>query len=78
MSVPVGRCSNKNWSARKIESLVWAELERFPSDRDLIISKIEKQRQDAGQLGVFKAELERVERQIKATDREQHRYYSGH
>ncbi|MDO8567144.1 MAG: hypothetical protein Q7R57_00340, partial [Dehalococcoidales bacterium] len=38
----------------------------------LIISELEKQRQDAGQLGVFEAELERVERQVKALDREQH------
>ncbi len=52
--------------------MVWAELERYLSDRDLIISELEKQRQDAGQLGVFEAELERVERQLKAADREQH------
>ncbi len=53
--------------------MVWAELERYLSDRDLIVSEIEKQRQDAGQVGVFEAELERVERQLKAADREQHR-----
>jgi uncharacterized phage infection (PIP) family protein YhgE len=42
------------------------------SNHDLINSELEKQRQDAGQLGVFEAELERVERQFKAVDREQH------
>ncbi len=72
MSAPVERCNNKSWSADKLEAMVWAELERYLSDRDLIISELEKQRQDAGQLGVFEAELERVERQLKAVDREQH------
>ncbi len=72
MYAPLERCHNKGWSANKLEGMVWAELERYLSDRDLIISELEKQRQDAGQLGVFKAELERVERQLKAVGREQH------
>ena len=58
MSAPVERCHNKSWSANKLEGMVWAELERYLSDRDLIISELEKQRQDASQLGVFEAELE--------------------
>ncbi|MFC1995018.1 recombinase family protein [Chloroflexota bacterium] len=72
MYAPLERCHNKQWSAKKIEGMVWAELERYLSNRDLIISEIEKQRQDAGQLGVFEVELECVERQLKAADREQH------
>lgn len=52
--------------------MVWTELERYLSDRDLIKNELEKQRQDAGQLNVFEAELERIERQFKAIDREQH------
>ena len=42
------------------------------SNRDLIISELEKQRQDADQLGVFEAELDGVDRQLKSVDREQH------
>ena len=52
--------------------MAWAELECYLSNRDLIISELEKQRQDAGQLGVFEAERDRLERQLKAADREQH------
>ena len=58
--------------ADKLEDMVWAELERYLSNRDLIISELENQRHEAGQVSVFEAELERVERQLKATDREQH------
>ena len=72
MNSPIERCHNKNWIADKLEGLVWGELERYLSDRDLIKNELEKQRQDAGQLNVFDAELGRVERQLKALDREQH------
>ncbi len=72
INAPVDRCHNKQWSAKKLEGMVWEALERYLSDRDLIISELEKQRQDAGQLSVFEAELERVERQLKAAEREQH------
>ncbi|MFC1957328.1 hypothetical protein ACFLX0_00715 [Chloroflexota bacterium] len=52
--------------------MVWNELVRYLSDRDLIFNELEAQRQDAGQLSVFETILERVERQLKAVDREQH------
>jgi len=69
---PVERCCNKGWSANKLEVMVWAKLEEYLSNSDLIVSELGKQRQDANQLGVFEAELEQVERQLKAVDREQH------
>ena len=69
---PVEQCQNKGWKAEKLETLVWDELERYLSNRELIFSELEKQRQDAGQLKVFEAELERIERQLKAVNREQH------
>jgi len=73
ISSSVELCRNKGWSANKLESMVWAELQSYLSDRDLIIAQLEKQRQDVNQLGVFDAELERIERQLKAVDREQRR-----
>ena len=72
MQSPVERCCNKSWTAKKLEPLVWNEIVRYLSNSDLIVSEIEKQRQDANQLGVFEAQLEQVERQLKAVDREQH------
>lgn len=68
---PVERCGNKSWSADRLEPMVWAELERYLSDRDLIVSQIDKQRQDANGLGIFEAELQQVGRQLKSLDREQ-------
>ena len=72
INAPLNRCRNKQWSAKKLEGMVWAALERYLGDRDLITSELEKQRQDAGQLNVFEAELERLERKLKAAEREQH------
>jgi len=72
MYAPVGRCHNKGWSAKKLEAMVWAKLEEYLSTPELIVNELGKQRQDANQLGVFEAELQQVERQLKAVDREQH------
>jgi len=72
MYAPVERCCNKGWSANKLEGMVWAKLEEYLSKPELIVSELEKQRQDANQLGVFEAELQQVDRQLKAVDREQH------
>ena len=69
---PLERCHNKGWSAKKLEALVWAKLEEYLSRPELIIIELEKQRQDANQLGVFETQLQEVERQLKAVDREQH------
>jgi len=44
----------------------------YLSTPELIISELEKQRQDANQLGVFECQLKDAERQLKAVDREQH------
>jgi len=71
MLVPINRCSNKSWQADKLESLVWEQTERVLDKPELIIAEIEKQRQDANQLGVLETELEQIERQLKALDREQ-------
>jgi site-specific DNA recombinase len=68
---PLERCHNKSWSAKRLEGLVWPELVRFLSNPDLIMSEVEKLRQEADQAGGYEAELERVERQLKALDREQ-------
>ncbi len=67
---PVERCCNKSWTAKKLEPLIWNEIEHYLSNSDLIISEIEKQRQDANRIGVFEAQIEQVERQLKAVDRE--------
>jgi len=67
----VNPCQNKNWPADKLEALVWQQIERVLNNPELIITEIEKQRQDANQLGVLEAELQQVKHQLKALDREQ-------
>ena len=71
MWAPVERCQNKGWSANKLEGMVWAKLEEYLSKPELIIDEIEKQRQDADNLGIFESELQQIEKQLKAADHEQ-------
>ena len=72
MYAPVERCQNRGWRAGELESMVWSKLEEYLSKPELIVSELEKQRQDVGELGVFETQLKDVERQLKAVDREQH------
>ncbi len=65
------RCHNKSWGADKLEALVWQKVEDILRHPDLIIAEIQRQRQDAGQQSVFEAELQQIERQLKALDRDQ-------
>lgn len=69
---PVKRCQNKQWSANKLETIVWMKLEEYLSKPELIVNELEKQHQDADQLGMYETQLQDVERQLKAVDREQH------
>ena len=71
-AAPDTRCHNKGWRCDKLEELVWAKLAEYLSTPELIIAELEKQRRGATQLGGLEAELERIERQLKAVDHEQH------
>jgi len=71
MVTPVNRCVNKSWQAENIENLVWQQIERVLDNPELIITEIGKQRQDANQLGILETELQQVERQLRALDRDQ-------
>ncbi|MCL0058727.1 recombinase family protein [Dehalococcoidia bacterium] len=68
---PFQGCHNKSWSADTLESMVWQQIERVLDKPELIITEIEKQRQDAKQLGVLETELQHVECQLKALRHEQ-------
>ncbi|MFC1869688.1 recombinase family protein [Chloroflexota bacterium] len=72
INAPIERCTSRMWDAEKIETLVWAQLEYYLSDRNVIARGIENQLQDASQLGVFETQLHQIERQLKAANREQH------
>ena len=68
---PINHCHNKSWTADTLENLVWVQIERVLDNPELIIAEIENQRQDASQLGVLETELQQLERQLKALDRDQ-------
>lgn len=72
MYAPIERCHNRGWSATKLERIVWTEIERYLTEPELIISELERQRQETSQLDVFATELQQIERQLKAVDQEQH------
>ena len=71
ITAPVNRCLNKNWRADKIEALVWEKIEAVLDNPELIITEIEKQRSEANNIGILESELQQVQRQLKALDREQ-------
>ena len=68
---PIYRCHNKGWSANRLERLVWEQVEHVIDKPEIIVSEIEKQQQEANQIGVLEGEIHRLERQLKALDREQ-------
>jgi len=68
---PVNRCLNKNWRVDRLDNLIWQKIEAILRKPELIITTVEKQRNEANKLGILESELERVERQIKELDREQ-------
>jgi hypothetical protein len=51
---------------------VWRELTAYLSNRDLIISELEREKQAADHTGVYESELKQVEHELKAVEREQH------
>jgi site-specific DNA recombinase len=54
---PVNPCSNRNWRADKLETLVWEKIESILKNPDLIIAEIEKQRDKANNIGILESEL---------------------
>lgn len=68
---PIELCKNKGWGADKLETLVWAKLETYLSDRDLIMGELQRQGQEAEQVDIFETELKHLEHELKAVDREQ-------
>jgi site-specific DNA recombinase len=68
---PVNRCHNHNWGADQLEGLVWAEIQKVLDKPEYVITEIEKQRQDSGKLGGLEIELERVDGNFRALQREQ-------
>jgi len=71
ITAPVNRCFNKNWRVDKLEAIVWREIERVLDNPAFIVAAIERQRDDANNLGTLEPELQLVEKQLRALDREQ-------
>ena len=72
MVTTVDRCQNHGWNAEKLESMVWTEMERVLRHPEIIITELEKQRNDANRVDVLDTELNQTELQLKTLDHEQH------
>lgn len=70
---PFELCSNKRWSADKLENIVWSELEQYISAPEIIEKVLEQQRYDAESLDIWKTQIDNVERQLLNIEREQER-----
>lgn len=71
ITAPVNRCNNSNWRADKLEVLVWEKIEGILDNPNHILTVIEKQCNNADNIGVLESELQLVEKQLRALDREQ-------
>jgi len=71
MMVPGDRCHNRSWKADELESLVWKQIERIIKQPEIIVSEIQKQKNDASQLTTYETELQQIERHLKTLDRDQ-------
>ena len=71
ITMPVNPCLNRNWSADKLETLVWKEIERILDNPDFIVSAIEQQRDNADNLSILEPELQQVEKQLRSLYHEQ-------
>jgi hypothetical protein len=65
--------AKKGWNADTLEDMIWAELKRYLSNKDLLVGEMERQQQAATKEEVYAVELERIGRQLKAADWEQHK-----
>ena len=72
MLSPIDLCQNKNWTAVKLENVVWTEIERILSNPGDFVAELETLHHDAEGMEMLKIELNQVERQLAAIDREQH------
>ncbi len=68
---PVNRCTNKNWRADKLETLIWDKIQAVLDNPELITQEIEKHRQDVNQLSALETELQQIERQLKSLKHDQ-------
>lgn len=66
-------CHNSSWKVDKIESLVWSKLEQIIRQPATIIDELKKQENDVTHLNNYERELQNVEKQLSALDREQQR-----
>ncbi len=71
ITAPVNRCANKNWRVDKLEALVWEKIETVLDNPEFIVTAIEKHRDDANNIDILEPELQLVEKQLRALDREQ-------
>ncbi len=71
ITAPVNRCTNKNWRADKIETLVWEKIETVLDNPDFIVNAIEKQRDDSNNIDTLEPELQMAEKLLRALDLEQ-------
>jgi site-specific DNA recombinase len=71
MLAPIDLCQNKNWTAAKLETVVWAEIEHILSHPGDFIAELERLHHNADEMEILKTELNQIERQLAAIDREQ-------
>ena len=69
------RCGNKNLNADKIETLVWAEVEKVISNPEIVISEVQRRRQEMENPNSLKQKLDQIDIQLKHLKKREQRVY---
>jgi site-specific DNA recombinase len=64
-------CTNRSWSADKLEKIVWDQVEKLLANPEIIIHEVERKRQSSVRLEPLEIELKQIEKRLKALQREQ-------
>ena len=59
-SVTPIRCDNRRYNARRIEDLIWGEVEKILTQPELVFAELERRKKE-DKTGTWKTELERIE-----------------
>ncbi len=64
-------CDNHNWSADKLESEVWAEIEKVLAHPEVVLKELESQQVQQAYLANMDKELTTIEKRLISLDKEQ-------
>jgi hypothetical protein len=70
------RCDNRQYNAKRIEALIWSEIEKALSDPDRILATLEQARKE-GNITALRKDLELIQNQLNNRDSQKERIWKA-